>query len=170
MNYLRFACAAALLPLSAAALAVPPQPIQVSPKSGPQAITRNVFLGQVETRFATGDTNHDGSIDLAEVTAAMQREVETAKKALAQQLQARFKQLDTNRDGQLSMAEFMAMAGPIRAAETPQQMLQKLDTNHDGKISMDEFRAPEIAKFNKADLNHDGVVTPQEARAAAGQK
>ena len=166
MTSLRFtAAAAALLAPGAAALAAPPPPIQVSPKSGPQAITRNVFIGQVEARFATMDTNHNGTADLAEMTAQQQRELDMARKLVAQQLQMRFRQLDTNKDGQLSPAEFNAMAGPIRTVETPPQLLQKLDTNHDGKVSMEEYRAPEIAKFNRADANHDGVVTPAEAAA-----
>jgi hypothetical protein len=168
MTSLRLAAAAAALPaLGAAALAAPPPPIQVSPKSGPQPITRNAFVGQVEARFAAADTNHNGSMDLAEITAATQRELELARKLVAQQLQIRFRQLDTNKDGQLSPAEFNAMAGPIRTVETPQQLLQKLDTNHDGKVSMEEYRAPEVDKFNRADANHDGVVTPAEAAASA---
>ena len=169
MTSLRF-LAAALLAFSAAALAQKPPAVQVPSAQGPKPVTRAAFLGNVETRFATIDTNHNGSIEPAEMTAEQQRELQAARNALAQQFQAKFRQLDTNKDGQLSLAEFMAAAPPIRTNETPEQIIQALDTNHDGKVSADEFKAPEIAKFNKADLNHDGVVTPAEEQAAAGRK
>lgn len=170
MTSLRFASAAALLALSSVALAQKPRPVQVPSAQGPQPIKRSVYLGTVETRFATIDTNHNGSIDAAEMAVEQQRELQMAKNAIGQQLQQKFRQLDTNKDGQLSLAEFMAMAPPIRTNETPQQLLQALDTNHDGKVSLDEFRAPEAAKFDRVDTNHDGVVTPAEEAAAAGRK
>ena len=81
MTSLRFAAAAALLALSSATMAAPPPPVVVAAKNGPQPISRNVFVGQVEARFAAADANHNGAIDLAEMTGVMQRELDTASLA-----------------------------------------------------------------------------------------
>ena len=157
MSSLRLLTATVLLLMGSAALA------QAKP------VTRSDFLKNVDGRFAMIDTNHNGTIEPAEMAAEQQRELQVAKTAITQQLQQKFRQLDTNKDGQLSLAEFMAAAPPIRTNETPQQLMQALDANHDRKVSADEFKAPEIAKFNRLDINHDGVVTPAE-QAAGNRK
>ena len=157
MSSLRLLTATVLLLMGSAALA------QAKP------VTRSDFLKNVDGRFAMIDTNHNGTIEPAEMAAEQQRELQVAKNAITQQLQQKFRQLDTNKDGQLSLAEFMAAAPPIRTNETPQQLMQALDANHDRKVSADEFKAPEIAKFNRLDTNHDGIVTPAE-QAAANRK
>ncbi|MFL6720743.1 MAG: EF-hand domain-containing protein [Sphingomonas sp.] len=158
---LTFACAAIFGVSSTAALA------QAAPAGKP--ISRSAYMGTVEARFATVDTNHDGVITRAELVAQQQRDLDQARAKINGQFQAKFKQLDTNHDGQLSMQEFLA-AVPTLNSENTDEALKRLDANHDGKISADEFRAPELAKFAKVDANHDGVVTPEEIKAAAGRK
>ena len=161
MKRVFFACWAAILMPASAAMAQ---------AAAPKAVTRAEFVRNLDQRFNTADTNHDGKVTRDEVLAQQKRDLDQGKARLAQTLQAKFKQLDTNRDGQLSLQEFMAAAPPIRTAETPEQMIQHYDTNHDGVVSADEFRAPELAKFNRVDTNHDGIVTPAEVKAAAGMK
>ncbi len=144
--------------------------VPASAQQPAKPIGRADYVKQVDAHFGSMDTNHDGVVTKAELTAELQREVQLAQARIQAQLTERFKQLDTNKDGKLSLQEFMAIAGPIRPTETPDQMLARLDTNHDGKISTEEFRVPELAKFTKVDTNHDGVVTPDEIKAAAGRK
>lgn len=170
MTIFRFMVAGALMAVSSAAFAQKPPTLQVPSAQTPKPITRSAYLGNVETRFATIDKNHNGSLDKGELAAEQQRELQLAKNVMAQQFQAKFRQLDTNKDGQLSLAEFIAMAPPVRNAETPDQLIQKFDTNHDGKVSAEEFKAPEAARFDRADTNHDGIVTPQEDLAASARK
>jgi len=162
MKCVPFACAAAMLMPASAAFA--------QATAAPRAVTRADFVRNLDQRFNSADTNHDGKVTKDEVLAQQRRDLDQGKARLAQTLQAKFKQLDTNRDGQLSLQEFMAAAPPIRTAETPEQMIQHYDTNHDGVVSAEEFRAPELVKFNRVDTNHDGIVTPAEVKAAAGMK
>jgi Ca2+-binding EF-hand superfamily protein len=117
------------------------------------------------------DTNHDGSLSLAEVQAAQAKEAQQVRAALQAKLRAAFNQLDTNKDGQLSWPEFAAQGAAVKLSQPPAtQVLQSLDTNHDGKVSAAEFRASKLPAFDKADLNHDGTVTPDEERRANGGK
>lgn len=135
-----------------------------------QTIKRSDLAAKVDAGFAASDTNHDGSLSVAELQAEQNKELQEVKNQLQNKLRAAFNQLDTNKDGQLSFQEFAASVPSVKANETPAQVLQKLDTNHDGKVSAAEFRAPRLAAFDKVDLNHDGVVTQDEARRAQGQK
>jgi Ca2+-binding EF-hand superfamily protein len=96
--------------------------------------------------------------------------VQLARAAELQRLEAEFNRLDTNHDGQLSKAEFMAAAPPVRARETPQQLIAAMDGNKDGKISLQEYEAAPLSNFNKLDTNHDGTVSPQEMQAARPKK
>jgi Ca2+-binding EF-hand superfamily protein len=155
--------AAALLPLSSAALAQNPPP-------APKPVARADYAKTLNTRFNVVDSNHDGYISKAELAVEQQNELQQARTRINQQLQAKFKELDTNKNGQLSLQEFMAATPAIKTAQGADQVMQQLDSNRDGKISGDEFRAPELAKFNKVDANHDGIVTPDEIKAAAGWK
>ena len=143
---------------------------QVHAQASQKPISRSDYIKVVDSHFNSVDTNHDGKITKEELAAEAQRELEQAKARVAQEMEAKFRQLDTNKDGQLSLQEFMAAAPPVRAIETPDQIIRKLDTDHDGTISAEEFRAPELAKFNRVDTNHDGIVTPEEIKAANGRK
>jgi len=136
----------------------------------PHPVTRATVAGQLDSAFAAADTNHDGSLNTAEIQGYENKEVQRIEAALRARLQAQFKILDTNKDGQLSWAEFSAQLSGIKAKETPADVLRKLDTNHDGKVSAAEFRAPRLAQFDKVDLNHDGTVTPDEELRANGRK
>jgi Ca2+-binding EF-hand superfamily protein len=157
---------ALILTSAAVILAVPASAQQ---RQQPQPISRTQFVSQLNTAFATMDTNHDGSLSLAEVQAGQQRDLAKVQAAARAKLEAQFRQLDTNHDSQLSLQEFEAVA-TVRANSTPQQILQQFDTNHDGKVSAAEFNAPRLRQFEAADTNHDGTVTPAEAAAAAGKK
>ena len=158
-NRIRLALVLVGLPLGAPLLA----------QAAPRPVARAEFLKNIDNNFAGIDTNKDGQLTKAELTVQQQKELQQAKALVAQQLQARFKQLDTNKKGSLSPQEFAAAAGPIRTAETPEQLLKTLDSNGDGRITTEEFRAPQIAKFNKVDANRDGIATPEEMRKATGK-
>ena len=169
-RYLFIAAAAAAVAASPALAAVAPTTAPAKPATAPKSTTRAEFLGNVQTRFNAIDTNHDGVVDSNEVTAAQQRELQQARAIEQQRLDAEFAKLDTNHDGQLSKAEFMAVAPPVQARTTPQQIIAALDANKDGKVSLQEYQAPPLANFNKLDANHDGVVTPQEIQAGRAPK
>jgi Ca2+-binding EF-hand superfamily protein len=139
-------------------------------QNAPQPVSRATVAAQADSGFAAADTNHDGSLNMAEVQALENSELQKVQAALRARAQAQFKALDTNKDGQLSLAEFSAALPTVKVAETPAQVIQKIDTNHDGKISAAEFKAPRLAVFDRADTNHDGTLTPAEAQAAAGKK
>jgi Ca2+-binding EF-hand superfamily protein len=155
---------AAVVAASGAAPTQAQKPVTVA--APPSPITRAQFLNQLNSGFAAIDTNHDGSLSLAEIQAGQQRDLAKVQAAARAKLEAQFRQLDTNHDGQLSLAEFQAIAS-VRANSTPQQILQQFDANHDGKVSAAEFNAPRLRQFDAADTNHDGVVSPAEAAAAA---
>jgi len=138
--------------------------------AAPKPVSKADYLKTVDGRFGAIDTNHDGVLTKAELSAAEDKMAQQLTAARNQRMREEFNKLDTNKDGKLSFDEFMAAAPPVRAAQTPDQIIQALDKNHDGKISADEFRAPEIARFLKVDANHDGIVTPDEVKAAAGRK
>jgi hypothetical protein len=139
-------------------------------QQAPKPVTRAAVAGQLDNAFAGADANHDGSLNVGEIQALENKELQQVQANLRARMQAQFKVLDTNKDGQLSLQEFSAAAPNVKANETAAQLLQKLDTNHDGKISIAEFRAQRLAQFDKVDLNHDGTVTPDEERRSRGQR
>jgi Ca2+-binding EF-hand superfamily protein len=157
--------------LAAAALVAPGVALAQTQQSAQQAqapkqMSKADFTKTLDQRFAAMDTNKDGSLDKAEVSAAQTKILQQAGTIQQQRIEAEFKKLDTNKDNQLSMAEFKAAAPPLRASETADQQLAELDTNKDGKISAQEYRAAPIASFDKTDTNRDGVITAAELQAA----
>src|SRR6476661_4181670 len=141
MKFMTVACAVTLAVLGSAAAA----------QNQPKPVSRSDVIKNMDGKFASIDTNHDGSLSVAELTAEQERELQAAKNGVAQQVTAKFKQLDTNKDGSLSLQEFLAISPQVRAQGSAAQLVQQIDTNHDGKVSPEEFRAPQMANFNKAD-------------------
>ena len=145
------AIAAVLMPASAA----------LAQAGAPKSVSRADYVKGIDTRFGNIDANHDGFLTTPELTAAEAK--------ASQQLTAARNQADTNKDGKLSIDEFLAAQPPIKARETPAQLISMLDGNKDGKISAEEFRNSQMAPFNKLDANHDGVVTTEEYRKGSGK-
>ncbi len=138
-----------LLPLSAVSMLAFASPALGQAAAAPKPVSKAEYLKIVDGRFGGIDANHDGVITKAELSTAEDKMAQQLTAARNQRMREEFNKLDTNKDGKLSFDEFMAAAPPVRAAQTPDQIIQALDKNHDGKISADEFRAPEIAKFSR---------------------
>ncbi len=139
----------------------PAQPQQ----QAPQPITKADFTKNVDSRFATIDTDKDGSLSTAEIATVHAEAIQQATARQEQQIAAEFAKRDTNKDNQLSMAEFRAAARPLKPTATPAQLVAELDSNKDGKVSIGEYRTPPMASFDRIDINKDGTLTPQEAQA-----
>jgi hypothetical protein len=170
----RFAIPATALILAAAVPAsAAPQtaaPVVTKPVTPPSP-TRAQLQQVLGVQFKGIDGNGDGSLSVAEITAAESKVLQQRIAAIRARAEGQFAQLDTNKDGQLSKAEFMAITAGLKA-DTPdgKAALTALDSNKDGKVSVDEFRARPLAQFDSADTNHDGTISPAEAdaiRAAA---
>jgi hypothetical protein len=170
-RYLFIAAAVAVTaaPPALAAAAPAAAPRAAAP-AAPKSMTRAEFLANVQARFNAVDANHDGVLDANEIAAAQQKELDQARGVEQQRLDAEFTKLDTNHDGQLSKAEFMAVAPPVQARTTPQQIIAAMDANKDAKVSLQEYEAAPLASFSKLDTNHDGTVSPQEIQAARAPK
>jgi Ca2+-binding EF-hand superfamily protein len=93
------------------------------------------------------DSDHDGTVDLAE-----------AKKAA----EAKFDSLDTDHDGTLDMKE---MAGTGVHAMT----FKKADKDGDGSLDKSEYMGLVEARFKAADTDHDGTVGDTELSTKSGQ-
>ncbi|HTV22654.1 MAG TPA: hypothetical protein VMG12_28390 [Polyangiaceae bacterium] len=101
--------------------------------------------GRGAARFEQIDTNKDGKISLAELTAS--RETWLTK-------------VDTNKDGVATPAEIEASMS-ARHQERLQKMFERDDANKDGRLTREETRMPS-AFFEKADANKDGALTLAE--------
>lgn len=104
-------------------------------------------------RFAELDTNKDGKVTLAELTAS--RESWLAR-------------VDTNKDGVASTDELKAGFEAHRS-ERLDKMFAAQDENKDGRLARTESRMPS-AWFERADENHDGALTRAELSAANQQQ
>jgi hypothetical protein len=151
----------ALIALAAPALAQ-------APAANAQAgnVTRTQIVAELNAAFGRVDTNKDGTITVAEATAAQERVTAERLAEESKFVAARFAKLDTNKNGSLSLAEFKAAAPPIRLP-SGQQVVSVLDANKDGMVTAAEFQAQRLRMFDTLDTNHDGTVTQLERQAAA---
>lgn len=101
--------------------------------------------GRGAARFEQIDTNKDGKVSLAELTAS--RETWLTK-------------VDTNKDGVATEAEIQSNM-TAHHQERLQKMFERDDANKDGKLTREETRMPS-AFFEKADANKDGALTLAE--------
>jgi Ca2+-binding EF-hand superfamily protein len=101
--------------------------------------------GHAAARFGEVDTNKDGKVSLAELTAS--RETWLTR-------------IDTNKDGVASQAELDASFQAGRK-EHLQKMFERDDANKDGRVTREESRLPS-AWFERADANKDGALTLDE--------
>lgn len=99
-------------------------------------LTHEEYSAGSRQLFAHMDTNHDGQVSLAELTAIYALDAgqavptdRTGANGLAAEIMAKY---DTNHDGQLSATE---------QAAGDEAMFMKLDTNHDGWLSQTECEA-----------------------------
>jgi Ca2+-binding EF-hand superfamily protein len=95
------------------------------------------------------DTDHDGTISLAE-----------AKQAAA----ARFDRLDTDHDGTLTFLEFQGSLSPTPS----RQEFDTMDKDHDGTVSKEEYLAEVRRLFTKIDTDKDGTIDAKELGTPAG--
>lgn len=155
-----------------AATAQTPAPRAGAPAAAAQpAPNRAAMLRSVDANFKSIDSNGDGTLSAAELTAAEGKVQQQRIAQLRQRFEGDFTKLDTNKDGQLSRTEFMA-AAPRTAATPPNgaATLAQLDKNKDGKVSADEYRAPILTRFDSLDTNRDGTLSPAERQAAAAPR
>jgi Ca2+-binding EF-hand superfamily protein len=99
--------------------------------------------------FSQIDTNKDGKVSLAELTASQE---------------AWLTKVDTNKDGVATQAEIDA-AFQAGRSERLTKRFEREDANKDGRLTREETRMPS-AWFERADANDDGALTLAELTAA----
>lgn len=143
----------------------------------------------------SADTNNDGNVTRAELTAALDKrfaEIDKNKDGKISQderdaahearFAEHFKEMDKDGNGQISMAEMQAahqarkdMHGQgwghhrgMRHGRHGEAGGHKgmMDADKDGVVTKAEFQARALAMFNRADANNDGTVTKAEHEAA----
>lgn len=105
-------------------------------------------------RFAELDTNKDGKVTLAELTASRE---------------SWLGRIDSNKDG-VASAEELKAGFEAHRKERLEKMFTAQDQNKDGRLARTESHMPS-AWFERADTNHDGQLTLAElsdARRNAG--
>ncbi|QNN65461.1 EF-hand domain-containing protein [Sphingomonas rhizophila] len=144
-------------------------PLAAQTAQAPKPITKANYQKELDGRFASVDGNKDGSLNLAELSAAETRTRQQIEAQLLARRKASFEKADTNKDGNLSFAEFSAATGTPKLNSDGKQTLSKLDTNKDGKVTAAEFKAPMLTVFAKLDTNKDGTVSVEEQKKAAAR-
>jgi phage gpG-like protein len=127
-----------------------------------QPTARADVLAKANARFDRIDTDNDGMIDAAEMTAHREQMKERMAKAMAAR-EARMtdEQKATWRERRAERTGWAA-----RGTGEGGNWLARMDTDNDGMISRDEFTAPALKRFDRADADGDGIVTPEERAAA----
>jgi len=92
------------------------------------------------------DTDHDGSISLAEAKAAAS---------------AKFDALDTDKEGTLDVNELTGILSP--------DAVKKADKDKDQTLDKVEFLALVEKMFEAADQDHDGTLSPAELSSDHGR-
>jgi Ca2+-binding EF-hand superfamily protein len=111
----------------------------------PAIAVMNASPSFAASALASLDTDHDGTVDLAEAKAAAG---------------ALFDKLDKDHDGTLDHKE---LHGRISNQEWA-----VADPDNDKTISRDEYLAYVEALFKKADPDNDGTIDAKEANSSAG--
>lgn len=107
--------------------------------------------------FSAADTNADGEISVAEMTAHRA---------------AQFALIDTDGSGTVDAAELLA-AGEAREQARKEtraaQMIERADANDDGVLSQDELQAPRprADMFERMDKDGNGSLSQEELEAAS---
>ena len=109
-------------------------------------IAASAFAKKRQSAVERFDTDHDGTVDLAE-----------AKKAAGDV----FDKLDTDKDGTL---DFKELKGRVSHKE-----FTDADPDNDGTLSKDEYLALVEKRFKAADPDNDGTVSAAEFKTHAGQ-
>lgn len=149
-------------PAQAARTAQPARPAQAAAS---RAVSRSVFLANMDAEFRKMDADKNGTVTRAEVE-SFQRAVSVLR--VQARNRALFARLDRDRNGHLSAAEFAALnTAPPRPDPAP--MLGRFDANRDQSISLVEYRSGTLANFDRMDTDKDGIVRPEEMRAAGAR-
>jgi Ca2+-binding EF-hand superfamily protein len=109
------------------------------------AATTPAFARHKQSPIELFDTDHDGTVDLAE-----------AKKAASDL----FDKLDTDKDGTLSIKELQGRLSRKDFAAA--------DRDKDKTLTKDEYLAVVEQRFKAADADHDGTVSAAEFQSPAG--
>jgi Ca2+-binding EF-hand superfamily protein len=121
-------------------------------------LTKAVITKEMQQEFTASDTDKNGKVTLAELTAA----APAARKASAGQA---FERLDANKDKGISLTELTAAAPNLKLGGTD-QFMQRFDADKDGKVTAAEYPKAALAAFDLADTNKDGTLSAQEKQAA----
>ncbi len=146
--------------------------MQKADTNGDGKISRAEMTASLEARFAKMDADRDGQLT--------QKDFDLKRQ---QRLEKRFADMDTDRNGQISKAEFMAahqaradkragMGGPgghkWRGGPRGGRGMgaEMRDIRNGGVVTKADFIAKGMARFDRLDTNKDGFVTADEMKAA----
>jgi Ca2+-binding EF-hand superfamily protein len=149
--------------------AVAAAPLAAQTAEAPKPITKSAYTQQLDTRFTSVDGNKDGSLTLAELSAAETRTRQQIEAQLLARRKASFEKADTNKDGNLNFAEFSAALTTPKINSDGKQTLAKLDSNKDGKVTAAEFKSPMLSAFTRIDTNKDGIASVDEQKKAVAR-